>query len=410
MNIMQNEKLAGVRDVIIEKDCAWFIADSLNWLLKYNRISNALELEAAFPKSIGTEQGAFSKIVKVGNEIYFSPLMSKDAYCYNLDEKIFRKLNFPLDECRDAKNVGVAVCGKNIYFLNRFPDMVIKVDSVTKDIMVFKAENERYLNQGIESKIYRGYLNPEVFDNKIFWMSYNNILNIFDMGDESFYSGMLKGLSEHVMGWTKEIFDEELKDWIIGVKAFQSKLWLLSYDGSVYQYDGRLIKVGNGLFDDYKCESIDGIVRGVFPDIFALENELWFIPQYKKKCIRYCADSGEFEKVLDVYLQDWDTVNREYVGCKVMGAGKILLYSYHESHFYILDTIQNTVQKKEIRVPFGKYAEENEIFRQDVIKGNRFIFDDLEYFLKNIGFQIGQSKAEESTVGKQIYAYASAGL
>lgn len=404
---MQSEKLAGVRDVIIENECAWMIADSVNWLLKYSFLRNELELEAAFPKAIGTNWGAFSKIVRVGNEIYLSPFTAKDAYCYNLDEKMFQKLNFPLNGCKKAKNIRMVVREKDIYFVNRSPDMVIKVDSVTKSIQVFEAENDCFINQKAENKIYRSYLNPEVYDNKILWSSYNNILNIFDMKNESFSIEKLTDVLNGKVKWTKDIFGEEQEDWLIGLKVFQDRLWFLSYGGNIFQYNGKMNKVENRLFNDYVCKEIEGSVRAVFSDILVLDNELWFIPQYKKKCIRYCADNDSFERIMDSYVQEWDVQSREYVGCKVVGAGKILLYSYYERCFFILDTEKDVISKEEIKISFGKFARENKAFRQTVMKGSCVLFDNIEFLLEDIAFQAEKPELPDSAAGKRIYAFLS---
>ena len=187
MNTTNIDILNGVRDVIIDEDGMWIISDIWNCFFKYNFSSQKLNFIAMFPESIETNYFAFSRIIKLGNEIFFIPSMAKDIYYYNLDANKFGKLNIDTSVLKSELNMGVVIEGDFIYCINRSPDVVFQINAVTKESKMFWPNISQYINKKIEDIIYTYYWNPCCYDGKIIWSNYNNLLTIFDIKKECFY-------------------------------------------------------------------------------------------------------------------------------------------------------------------------------------------------------------------------------
>lgn len=400
---MKHEVLKTVRDVIIDEDCMWIITSTLNCLFKYSFLRHALELTAVFPEIMRTDFEPFTKIVKKENEIYFIPRMANDIFYYNINDRSFHELCVPFNNFQTSKNIGVVTYGDKIYCVNRFPDAVIKIDTITKNTEIFNANINQSPNKDIESKIYRKYIDPCLFQNKIIWPNYNNILTIFDIENESFSLEILEGMPHERIERLRDIFEEKIEDFIVGIRAFEGKLWLCTHEGKICQYNDGLIKIEDKIVDSYAHYEDDFRSRIIY-DIVPLKDELWFIPAYKNRCIKYNSNTKQFEEALDNYVENWEGYRRSYSLCKVINNRVILLYSYYENCFYILDTENDSVCKKTIELPYAKFASEDYNFEQMVFKDKIYSFDNLE-FLFNKECQQNEKEQKKLTqnIGQQIF-------
>ena len=109
---MSGEILKAVTDIIFDKDDVWIISDEWNCLFRYNLPEKNLELETVFPKAPGTDYGAFSKILKLKNEIYFIPFKAKNIFYYNLIEKEMHAMDISI-QLPEVKNMGAVVLHKS---------------------------------------------------------------------------------------------------------------------------------------------------------------------------------------------------------------------------------------------------------------------------------------------------------
>ena len=402
---MGNEILKGVRDVFIEEDCMWMITDNFNCLFKYTFSEQKLDLIISFPETIGTNNFAFNRIVKIQNEIYLFPLTAKGIFCLDLQKREFIRLNISIDNFNEVNNTQVVVVDEYIYCLKRFPDVLIKIHLATKKVDIFYAGNEQYINKAVESLVNRNYSAPCLFQGKIVWFHYNNVFTFFDLEKESFVTERLENVLHETVERTKAFYQEGLEDWIIGARVFQDVLWLFSYDGRVYQYDDKSHKIQSvQINNDKNTNTNEGeLVRSIFMDLVPLEDELWFIPQYESRCIKYDSNTGQCEECLDEYKKKWNENQTVYSLCKAIHNKKILLYSYCESCFCILDTMNNTVDKKIIKIPFGRFSEESLTFRSMMIKNNFYGFDDLSFFLKDTVCNNKKMEVLDDSVGGKIY-------
>lgn len=402
--------LQKVRDVIIDDNCMWIITDNLNSLLKYDFTSGELELEAVFPEMMRSDNGAFSKILKLGDEIYFIPRVANGIIYYNLLEKRFYELKIPFDGFQEEKNMNAVVYGKYIYCINRFPDMVIKIDSVTKETNIYFADVDTKTDRSVENKIYCTYRFICLHHGKIIWPNYYNVLTMFDIENERFSTDVLTDFPCEKMENSQNLYGMELNDWIAGVKSFDDMLWLCSHKDKWYLYQDGLQRVDNTLFskclDSYYAADIKDGPYIIFLDIVTLGDELWFIPAYQNKCIIYDKKTKQFVEALDDYVKNWRVVRREYSTYKPWGSHKILLYSYFENCFYVIDKESNSVSRKEIKFPYGKFIKENAYFEQLFIKGNMYCFDDLEYLLNEVKRSSEKEKKDllgNRNIGKAIF-------
>lgn len=400
---MGNMILKGVQDVLIEEKYVWIIANSIDWLLRYDISQKKLELVAPYPEDVGTDHNPFSKIVKLEDEIYFIPQTAKDIFFYDLNKKVFCKLNVPIDHTRYAHNIQTIVKGKVIYCIDRFPDFVIKIDTVSKKYKVFNFDDNLYINKTAESKIYRSYKGLCLHNEKIIWSNYGNILTVFDIEHEEFSVEVMDGLSQEKVKRINKDLNIELKDWIIGVHSFKNMLWLFSFEGRIYQYNDKTHKIENRFFGDYNINT-DNLEVSVFRDIVPLGDELWFIPQYKNKCVKYSSNTNQFETGMDSYIQTWEGYERDYTLCKAVNKQEILVFSYYENCFYHLDTKQNLVHKKKLKVPVGEFIKEP-VFNHSMVDGNLYKFDDLDFLYKEISCrkEDKQLNCLNSVIGKNIY-------
>lgn len=408
--MVHNRVLESVRDVIIDEACMWIITDQLNSLLRYNFRSKELELVAVFPEMMREEFSPFSKIVKLENEIYFIPRMAKDIFYYDISEKNFYALNIPFHSFQEEKKMEAVICGKYIYCINRFPDTVIKIDSVTKKTKIYAADMDAKTDKIIENKIYCTYRFLCLYHGKIIWPNYYNKLTIFDIESESFSMDVLEEFPCERIKNSQDLYGLKLDDWIVGVKAFDDMLWLCSHKDKVYLYDGKLKKIDHILFDrcmdSYNAADIKSGSYIMFLDMISLKDELWFISAYQNKCIVYHRKTKQFEEILDDYVKNWDGVRREYSIYKVWGDDKILLYSYFESCFYILDRKTNSVSRWEMEFPYVKFIKESTYLERLLIRDNVYDFDDLPYLFNKMKCG-GEDKKEELSaninVGEKIY-------
>lgn len=401
---MEREILSGVRDVIIDKDFMWIISDSFPCLFRYDFLKQELELVAVFPETMESGNLAFSKIIKLENEIYFIPRLAKDIYYYHIIENEFHELNISFDNFCVDKRMEVIIQGKYLYCINRFPNIVIKINSVTKEVSMFSIDLSSHIDAKIESSIYMGFQSPCIYQEKIIWSHYKNILVIFDTKKESFFIKKLEGLSHEKIERLQGVL--EVEDYIIGVRIFEDILWLFSYEGKIYQYDEEIHKAESTLFDNYiHYDDIDNINYFFLYDIVPLKNELIMIPSYKNKCIKYNNETRQYEEVLDDYVQNWKGNERIYSLCKKLNDRKIILYSYYESSFYILDLENNSVCKRKITIPYAKFIKENLDFKQMVIKDGVYQFDNLNCLFESSiqDRHMDKKTLSDNTIGKQIF-------
>lgn len=348
---MCKELLTAVQDLIVDKDDAWMISDGWKYLFKYNMQEQRMETVIAFPETVGTDYNAFSQIVKVENEIYLIPLTAKNIYyCDILKEQMY-KLDVSFIPLPEIKNMNAIVCDKFIYCINRFPDLVIRIDTVTKKIEVFDANINGCIDEDNERVVYRSYKEPCMNHEKIYWTNYSNMLIEFDTRELEFSVKYMEGLHlENVARIESAGF--KLRDWIVGVKIFEGIMFLFSMEGKVYQYDDSAREIQGELFGNYvKCSSMDKLISPVFYSLISIERNLYFISSYKNDCIRYDGISKQFGKTLYSYTKEWEGNRRSYTFCKVVNEKQIILYSYYESCFYLLDVEKDFVKQIFLKLP-----------------------------------------------------------
>lgn len=364
---MDAKILECVNDVIVDENCMWIISDAWNCLFKYDFIKEVLQCTVVFPEELQDGSLLFSKIVKLQDEIYFIPRTAKNIFFYDLLKQRFQNLNVQADFLHDDQNRDVIIQNEYIYCINRFPDTILKINSDTKEVKLFKANNDQYINEKIERKIYRDYNTNSacLYKGKIIWPNYNNILTIFDTQREEFSVHMLRELPQEKIERLQEEYEEkEMSDWLISVKNYNDILFLISYGGKVYSYDDKTNKVEEELFGNDIDKNAYEFVLPFFANAIQIKEDLYFIPQYRNKCMKYNYNTKKYEEVIDNYLENWNGYKREYTVCIALNEQKILLYSYHENCFYILDIENNSVAKKEIVIPYLDWLKNDSPFSQ----------------------------------------------
>lgn len=404
---MKSAVINGINDVISDKDCMWVITDGLPCLFRYDYIAQEIELKAIFPNEANV--GApFSRMIKLENEIYFIPWSVKDIYYYDIPNEEFHKLDILFKEfCKDNwRRAEAVVVDGNLYCINRVPDAVIEINSITKEAKTFQVDMQLYSDYLLPCKEWTVYPEPCVYQEKIIWTNYRNILTVFDIRTKGFSIEKIEGMSKE----GPKRLSNVTEDYIIGVRFFEDVLWLFTFEGKVYQYDHTSHKIKNKSFEDYVYyEDDDGVVVCSLYDIVPLENELFLIPSYKNKCIKYNGHTDQYEETLNDYIQNWESNRRNYTICKVINNKKILLYSYYENTLYILDTEKNSVRKWKVEVSWTKFIKENPLFVQAVnrilLKDYMYNFDDLDWLIQSV-FVNGEKEEKGllvSTVGERIY-------
>lgn len=398
---MENELLSGVRDIWIEDNYMWVISDNFNCLFGYDFLKNQLDLIAVYPETIGVLNFAFCSLIKAGNEIYLFPLEADGIYIYDLLKKEFSRVNVPF---YGTNNVRGVVAGEYLYCLKRLPDELIRIHLITKKTDVFHTKKLQDMNEAAERQIYRICLEPCLYQGKIVWVSNGNILILFDIETESFCMERLEDISREKVERTKAWCRGGLEDCIVGTRVFKEKLWLFSLDGRIYQYDDGLHKVSFVQPMMNKHNKAGNSVPAIFADLVSLGDELWFVPQYKRKCIKYNYNSGLYEECMEEYERKLSQSERMvYTFCKALDDKKIILYSYYESCFYIINTADNMVDKKKLTVPIKRFLEQELSFRKMIIRDNVYQFDDLNFFLKDTILLNKLQKTFEWSVGDKIF-------
>ena len=404
---MKNSVIKSINDVIADEDCMWIISDELPCLFRYDYLMQKIELKEIFPETV-SGICPFSRMVKLGNEIYFIPWLVKDIYYYDITKDEIYKLDiffkeFSSDNWRRTEAV---VVEGNLYCINRAPDAVIEINPVTKEVQVFQVDMQLYADSILPWREWTVYPAPCFYREKIIWTNYKNILTVFDIRTKQFSVKKIEEVSKEKPKRSSNITE----DFIIGVKSFEEALWLFTFEGRVYRYDNAIHKIESGLFEGYAYyDDADGVVVSSLYDIVPIENELFFIPAYKNKCIKYNGSTKQYEKTLNNYTQSWEFNRRNYTICKVIDNKKILLYSYYENIFYIPDTEKNGVLECKIEDSWMKFAKENPLFVQAVNKNfmreEMYEFDDLEWLIQSVIVDGKKEKRKLSVgiVGKQIY-------
>ncbi len=405
---VKNDILIGVSDVIIDQDSAWIISDAVNGLLRYDFLREELELVFMYPDTIGTNFSAFLKIMKIEDDIYFIPLTAKDIFYYELDKGQFHKLTLPQHLFCNVKHMHPIKYGKNIYCINRFPDLVIKINCETKKMDIFVSNVSVHRDDEIEREIYRIYWEPSLYDNKIIWPNYNDTLTVFDLQREIFSSIPLTGfLHKGTRLEQTGLLKGKLRDWVIGVRAYKGILWLLTFEGEVYQYNqGSLDKVVNQIFQEYgrysDFNNNEKIILPLFYDAIIVSDELWFIPQYKYQCIKYDGYNNKFELAINVIEDECIGIEREYNLSKAFQKS-ILLFSYYENCFYVLDIDKNCVYRKTLEIPVLKFVNTNAEFRKSIMPNDFCGFDDLSFLMGLVIHKQDKIVSKENTIGEKIY-------
>ena len=104
--------------------------------------------------------------------------------------KEFYQLNV---EFRGTNNTRGVVVGEYIYCLSRFPDKLIRIHIATKKVKMFDVDN--CINEAAEKYVYRSYLAPCLYQGKIVWPSYSNMLTFFDLDTETCHTEKLENVS-----------------------------------------------------------------------------------------------------------------------------------------------------------------------------------------------------------------------
>lgn len=405
---MESEILRGVSDVLIDQDCAWIISDAFNGLLKYDFMQEELELVSMYPETIGTKACAFLKIIKTENEIYFIPLTAKDIFYYEISKGRFYKLSLPPHLFCDIKHMHPIKYGKNIYCVNRFPDLILKINCETKAMNVFASDVGAEVDDEIERKIYRIYKEPCLYENNIIWTNYNDTLTIFNLQRESFSSIPLTGfLHKETRLEHAGILKGKLRDWFIGVRAYKGALWLFTFEGEVFQYSaGSLNRVVNQIFQDYghynNLRDNETMIVPLFYDAIVIRDELWFIPQYKYQCVKYNGNNNKFELAINGMEENWNVNMREYNFGKALN-NRLLLFSYYEDCFYVLDTDKNCACKRILEIPLLKFVNSNAEYRKKIIPNDFCGFDDLRFLIGLTIQEQDKTVSKEKTIGEKIY-------
>ncbi|MCI8529280.1 MAG: hypothetical protein HFH82_09040 [Lachnospiraceae bacterium] len=398
---MEEELLSGVRDVFIEGDYMWVISDNFNCLFGYDFLEQRLDLITVFPETVGTQNFAFHSLLKVGNEIYLFPLTANEIYIFDLLKKEFSTINVPF---HGTNNVQGVVSGEYLYCLKRFPDELIRIHLDTKKADIFTAGTPQGMDEAAERQVYRNYLEPCLYQGKIVWAGNGNVLTAFDMETERFSMERLEEVSREKIERTKAYYQGGLEDCIIGAKAFKGILWIFSFDGRIYQYDDRLHKVRPVQTMNHRHNNVGKSTPALWANLIPLRDELWFVPQYKRKCVRYNDKSDLYDECMDEYERKFSESERiEFSFCKAFGDEKIILYSYYESCFFILDAVNGTVEKKKVMVPVKRFLQENLLFRSMKIRNNTYMFDDLQFFFQDTILLSKRQKTVEKLIGDKIF-------
>lgn len=403
---MKSAVINGINDVIPDKDCMWIISNELPCLFQYDYFTREIELKAIFPEEVNTSCH-FSRMIKIENEIYFIPWSVKDIYYYDISKDELHKLDIPFkDFSSDGwRKTEAVVKNGNLYCINRIPDAIIEINSITKEAKIFQVDMQLYADRLLPYDGWAEYPNPCVYQEKIIWTNYKNILSIFDIRTKEFSMEEIEGVSEE-----PKRRSNATEDYIFGVRSFREALWLFTFEGRVYRYDTATHKIEDKSFEDYVYyDDDDGLAVCILYNIVPLENELFLVPSYKNKCIKYNGSTDQYEESIKDYTQSWEFSKRFYTICKVINGKKILFYSYNENIFYILDTEKNSVQKWKIEEPWTKFISQNPLFVQAVSKfctrNYLYIFDDLDWLIQSVS--VNDKKKEENLsigiVGEQIY-------
>lgn len=405
---MKKNILRAVSDVIIDDDFAWIISDAFNGLLKYSVLKDELELVCMYPDLIGTKRAAFSKIIKVQDEIFFIPLTATDIFYYRITEGRFYKLNIPSNYFYANKNIHAIEYNNFIYCINRFSDFVMKIEPITKEISFFIAPVIEGREEEIEREIYRLYKAPCLYENKIIWSNYDEFLTVFDLQSETFSSIPVKGLiyGDTRLSMSEKFSSKKLRDWIIGVSVYKNMLWLFTFEGKVYQYHQEKIdEVESSEFGERNAELYDNEKNAVLPyfcGLVSVNDELWFIPQYRSHCIKYNGNRNRYELALQESAQIWSENQREYSLCKVIDK-KILLFSYCENCFYIFDTEEKCVYRKQVELDLEKFVRSNLECRRLMMLNTFYGMDDLPSLFWLIDNGKEKASSENSSIGEDIY-------
>lgn len=405
---MGEKILETVCDAIIDEKSLWVISDAWNCLFRYDLEKRELECEAVFPREVQEFGLPFSKIIRMGNEIYFIPRIAKDIYYYDLIKKRFQNLNISNSFFREDNNIDVLIQGKYIYCVNRCPDTVLIIDSDTKAVKIFRAKNTQYINKKIENQIYRDYAKNSAcfYEGAIIWPNYSNLLTVFNIQEEKFFVYILKGLAQERIERLQEEYEiEEMRDWIISVKSYKDALLLISYEGRVYLYDAKIHKVRE-ILDYYRIHNVYDYKLPFWGGIISLNDELYFIPQFRYECLKYNYNTKECEKVISNYLKNWAEYKREYTVCVTYNEQIILLYSYYESCFYIINIKNDFIEKREISLSVIDLVKKNIAFIYLLPKLKRKEIDNIDFLLHQLYFENNEHQIEWKdyvTFGEKIY-------
>lgn len=399
---MRNVAIKNINDIIADNDGMWVTSDDFPCLFRYNYLEQELELVAMFPETVNM-YAAFSRMIKLENEIYFIPWFEKNIYYYDIISHKFHKLDIPFKNFCTERKAEAVVYEKNIYCINRFPDVIIKINSISKEVNIFYVDMKLYADRLLPCDEWTIYPGPCVYQEKILWTNYKNVLTIFDIKNEKISITDMKGL----LCEKPERSACVKQDYMIGVRALRDMLWFFTFEGRVYRYDKALHKIYNKSFDNYVYfDDADNIIVCFLYDLVLLNDELIFIPSYKNKCIK-CKGSSmdQFEEALDDYSQNWRGNRRNYTICKVINDQKILLYSYYENIFYILDPKKNNVCEWIIKDSLIKLAEGSPRFKQVVTRHQVYGFDDLDWLIQSVFLDEGKDKKQlaSSVIGERIY-------
>ena len=133
--------LKSISDIICDGDYMWIMSEELPCLFRYNNVTHEMVLKAIFPDEAHA-MSAFSRMIKLGSEIYFIPWIVKEIYYYNIAKDEFHKLDLTFKDFSSDNNrqTEVVAEGVNLYCIDRIPDAVIEINSVTKEVKVFQAD------------------------------------------------------------------------------------------------------------------------------------------------------------------------------------------------------------------------------------------------------------------------------
>lgn len=404
---MKSTVINGINDVIPDENCMWIISDELPCLFRYDYLTREIELKAVFPEEVNTIC-PFSRMIKMENEIYFIPWAVKDIYYYDIAKNEFYKLDIPFKDFSSDnwRRTEAVVEGGNLYCISRIPDAIIEINSITKEVKIFQIDMQLYADCLLPYGAWTIYPNPCVYQEKIIWTNYKNILTVFDIRTKEFSIEKIEGISKE----EPKRLSNVTEDYIVGVKVFEEVLWLFTFEGRIYQYDNTTHKLKNKSFQDYVYyDDDDGVILCYLCDIVPLENELFLIPSYKNKCIKYNGTTDQYEETINDYSDNWGINKRFYTICKVINHRKILLYSYCENIFYILDTEKNTVRKWKVEEPWTKFISQNPLFVQAMsrfyTRDYLYTFDDLDWLIQSVSVNDKKKEGKSSIgiVGEQIY-------